>query len=83
MLLAMMFSCQPVNDDGGSNNSGNNTTQEGGNNNDESNSGNENGGNNQARLRSALPPETQRKYGLPLPDPPARASAWPSWSALT
>ena len=47
MLLAMMFSCQPVNDDGGSNNSGNNTTQEGGNNNDESNSGNENGGNNQ------------------------------------
>ena len=52
MLLAMLFSCQPVNDDGGSNNSGNNTTQEGGNNNDENNndgnnSGNENSGNNQ------------------------------------
>ena len=52
MLLAMMFSCQPVNDDGGSNNSGNNTTQEGGNNNQdgengENNSDNENNGNNQ------------------------------------
>ena len=52
MLLAMLLSCQPVNDDGGSNNSGNNTTQEGGNNNGENNndgnnSGNENSGNNQ------------------------------------
>ena len=47
MLLAMMFSCEPVTEDNNSNNSGNNTTQEGGNNNDESNSGNENGGNNQ------------------------------------
>ena len=48
MLLAMMFSCQPVTE----NNDSNNTTQEGGNNNggsnnDGNNSGNENGGNNQ------------------------------------
>ena len=45
MLLAMLFSCQPVNDDGGSNNSGNNTTQEGGNENSGNNQGGENNGN--------------------------------------
>ena len=42
MLLAMMFSCEPVTEDNNSNNSENNTTQEGGNNNqDGENNGNE------------------------------------------
>ena len=45
MLLAMMFSCQPITEDNGSNKSGNNTTQEGGNNQNGDNSGNGNGGN--------------------------------------
>ena len=48
MLLAMMFSCQPVSENvGGSDSNGNNTTQEGDNNNSgDNNSGNENGNEN-------------------------------------
>ena len=46
MLLAMMFSCQPVSENvGGSDSNGNNTTQEGDNNNSGSNSGNQGGEN--------------------------------------
>ena len=46
MLLAMLFSCQPVSENvGGSDSNGNNTTQEGDNNNSGSNSGNQGGEN--------------------------------------
>ena len=46
MLLAMLFSCQPVSENvGGSDSNGNNTTQDGGNNNSGSNSGNQGGEN--------------------------------------
>ena len=43
MLLAMMFSCEPVTEDNNSNNSENNTTQEG-----DNNTGSNTGGNQES-----------------------------------
>ena len=56
MLLAMMFSCQPVSENvGGSDSNGNNTTQEGDNNNSGSNSGNQGGENNGGNSNTEKP----------------------------